>query len=112
MDKITQYREIIKRLITDYVNEAATRDDVERQMIFDTEHDHYQLVNVGWRNRHRVYGCVLHFDMSLDNAQSYCDSASCRLFAGSQIRKSGTEASRILRASLNKNKAKRDDSNN
>jgi hypothetical protein len=42
MDKIVQYREIIKLLITDYVNEASTRDDVERQMIFDTEHDHYQ----------------------------------------------------------------------
>ncbi|MBW4633119.1 MAG: XisI protein [Iphinoe sp. HA4291-MV1] len=63
MDKITQYREILKRLITDYVNEAATRNDVERQMIFDTEHDHYQLVNVGWRNHHQVYGCVLHFDI-------------------------------------------------
>jgi hypothetical protein len=63
MDKIVQYREIIKKLIVDYVNEAPTRDDVERQMIFDTEHDHYQLVNVGWRNRHRVYGCVLHFDI-------------------------------------------------
>ncbi len=66
MDKIVRYREIIKRLIADYVNEAATRDDVERQMIFDTEHDHYQLVNVGWRNRHRVYGCVLHFDIKND----------------------------------------------
>jgi hypothetical protein len=63
MDKIVKYREIIKSLITDYVNEVSIKDDVERQMIFDAEHDHYQLVNVGWQNSHRIYGCVLHLDI-------------------------------------------------
>ncbi len=63
MDKLVQYREIVKKLITDYANYGATRNDVERQIIFDTAHDHYQLVNVGWENRSRVYGCVLHLDI-------------------------------------------------
>jgi hypothetical protein len=63
MDKIVKYREIIKSLISDYVNEVSIKDDVERQMIFDAEHDHYQLVNVGWQNSHRIYGCVLHLDI-------------------------------------------------
>ena len=31
---------------------------------FDTERDHYQLMNVGWRaGRHRVYGTVIHIDI-------------------------------------------------
>jgi hypothetical protein len=63
MDKIVQYREIIKKIIADYVNESSSKEDIERQMVFDTENNHYQLVNVGWHNGHRVYGCVLHFDI-------------------------------------------------
>jgi XisI protein len=63
MGKLEKYRELVKNLITDYTNTGTTRGDVERQLMFDTEHDHYQLVNVGWENRNRVYGCVLHFDI-------------------------------------------------
>jgi hypothetical protein len=37
--------------------------EVESQLIFDVERDHYQLVYVGWRNNHRVYGCVVHLDI-------------------------------------------------
>ena len=37
--------------------------DIEVQTIFDPEHDHYQLVHVGWHNNRRVYGCVLPIDI-------------------------------------------------
>ncbi len=63
MDKIAAYQTIIKKLMTDYVNDCSTRDDVDRELIFDTENNHYQLVNVGWENEHRIYGCILHFDI-------------------------------------------------
>lgn len=63
MDKLTQYREVVKKLITDYANTGTPKDCIERQLIFDPERDRYQLVNVGWENRHRVYGCVLHIDL-------------------------------------------------
>ncbi len=63
MDKLEQYRTYIKQLITDYANLASPDPDVETQLIFDTEHDHYQLVYAGWKNRNRRYGCVLHFDL-------------------------------------------------
>jgi hypothetical protein len=37
---------------------------VEGQLIFDTERDHYQLMNVGWQQGiHRVYGTVIHIDI-------------------------------------------------
>ena len=35
-------------------------------MVADTTHDHYQLVNVGWVNKRRVYGCILHIDIKGD----------------------------------------------
>ncbi len=63
MDKIEQYREYIQRLLTEYSNHKSLNEDVEAQTIFDREHDHYQLVHVGWRNQRRIYGCVLHLDI-------------------------------------------------
>ena len=38
-------------------------EEIESQTIFDTEHEHYQLVHAGWHNDHRVYRCVLHLDI-------------------------------------------------
>jgi hypothetical protein len=31
--------------------------------MYDLLRDHYQVVNVGWENDRRVYGCVLHLDI-------------------------------------------------
>lgn len=33
------------------------------QTIFDTVHDHYQLIYVGWDKGKRVYGPVIHLDI-------------------------------------------------
>jgi hypothetical protein len=36
---------------------------VDRQIVIDSERDHYQLLSVGWEGEHRVYGCSLHIDI-------------------------------------------------
>lgn len=63
MAKLEKYREYIKQLLISYSQYEKLNSPVEVQTIFDTEHDHYQLVYVGWENNHRVYGCVLHLDI-------------------------------------------------
>ena len=61
-DKIVK-NQGIKTIIKEYAQDDYRRNGVERELIFDTEHDHYQIVNVGWEKEHRVYGCVLHIDI-------------------------------------------------
>ncbi|MBR8834270.1 MAG: XisI protein [Stigonema ocellatum SAG 48.90 = DSM 106950] len=63
MDKLTHYRQIVQQLLREYAAIDSGDDDVKTQIIFDTERDHYQLVNVGWKNQHRIYGCFLHIDI-------------------------------------------------
>jgi hypothetical protein len=63
MDKLATYRKYIQQLIEQYATYGTPTDDIEREMIIDTTHDHYQVMNVGWRGEHRIYGCVLHFDI-------------------------------------------------
>ncbi len=61
MDTLEQYRRLIQELLSKRV---YTRQDVITQTIFDSERDHYQLMNVGWRQgEHRVYGTVIHLDI-------------------------------------------------
>ena len=51
----------------DYVrylhNVFAGDDEVDGQVIFDKERNHFQLVHVGWPNDRRIYGCVVHVDI-------------------------------------------------
>ncbi len=63
MDKIAKYREYIKTLLTNYAKDDPSDKEIEIQLIFDTERDHYQWMNVGWQHLDRIYRCVIHFDI-------------------------------------------------
>ncbi|NES74068.1 MAG: XisI protein [Okeania sp. SIO2D1] len=37
---------------------------MKSQTVFDRERDHYQMVNLGWKNNNtRIYGCAIHVDI-------------------------------------------------
>lgn len=63
MDKISQYRQIVQEVLTQYTQIKPAYGEIERQAIFDVERNHYQVVSTGWENRHRVYGCLIHIDI-------------------------------------------------
>jgi hypothetical protein len=63
MDKITKYRDCVIKLLTSYTNDDVSDNEVEVQLILDTERDHYQWMNVGWQELNRIYRCVMHFDI-------------------------------------------------
>lgn len=63
MDKLEQYRGYIQKFLTEYAHQVSANSEIEKQVISDLVHDHYQLVYVGWKNRRRTYGCVLHLDI-------------------------------------------------
>jgi hypothetical protein len=46
-----------------YASLSKSDDEAETEVVFDTERDHYQVVNTGWENRRPMYGCVLHLDI-------------------------------------------------
>ncbi|MBD2499513.1 XisI protein [Anabaena azotica] len=66
MEKIEQYRTYIQQLLIEYAKGSPSDDEVETELIFDTERDHYQVVYTGWKNRRPMYGCVLHLDIKND----------------------------------------------
>ena len=63
MEKLDKYRTCIERLITEYGSYKPSYGEVETQLIFDREHDHYQLSRFGWNKDRRIRNCALHFDI-------------------------------------------------
>jgi XisI protein len=63
MDKLALFRQAIQTILADYVKVSISNGEIESQAVFDTQRDHYQVMNVGWDGHRRVHGCVLHLDI-------------------------------------------------
>jgi hypothetical protein len=59
MDELSSYREIIKRILSQYValDQRQPTPGVESLLIADDERGHYQLFSLGWAGRQRVRNC-------------------------------------------------------
>lgn len=63
MGKLVQYQQYIQDVLRQYADHPTANEHIEVQLSCDTEHNHYHVFNVGWVNKRRVYGCVLHLDI-------------------------------------------------
>jgi len=63
MTKVEGYRQLVQELLQTYSEIKASNEEVEAEAIFDPMRDRYQVVHVGWSNKRRVYGCILHLDI-------------------------------------------------
>ena len=66
MDKLAHYRESIKTFLRKYAESMTGNSGIEVELIFDTENDHYLLLDIGWQKSHRVHDCIFHFDIKND----------------------------------------------
>jgi hypothetical protein len=62
MDKRTEYREIIRRILCDYeqLYNRKPSPNVETSLVYDAEHDHYALMSLGWKGEKRVRQAILY----------------------------------------------------
>jgi hypothetical protein len=62
MDKLTRYRDLIKRYLSDLAA-LVNRDPkagVETSCVFDEDRGHYLLINTGWARGRRIRGATLY----------------------------------------------------
>lgn len=63
---LKKYRAIIIELLSYHANAPAVtvgNDQIEEQLILDTERDHYQILTIGWESGKRVYHPIFHLDI-------------------------------------------------
>jgi ABC-type lipoprotein release transport system permease subunit len=61
MERIN-YAQIIEEVLKKHsVNHYQNQTEI--QLIFDTQNNHYQVLNIGWKEEKRVYGVIIHVDL-------------------------------------------------
>jgi hypothetical protein len=63
MDTLDTYRQIIETVLAEYTRIPYAYGDIRTEAVFDRVNDRYLLVNVGWDNRRRVHGSLVHIDI-------------------------------------------------
>lgn len=66
MERLEIYRQLVQQVLAEHSKFQSSYGEIETFPVFDTERDHYQVVSVGWENRRRVYGCLIHVDIKED----------------------------------------------
>ena len=56
MDKLTEYQNLIKRILSEYVElcKRQPKPDIETVLVMDEERGHYLWLKLGWENGKRV----------------------------------------------------------
>ncbi|MEY2977460.1 MAG: XisI protein [Prochlorotrichaceae cyanobacterium] len=63
METLDYYRQIIQDILAEYSTHKPAYGDIEMEVIFDRNHDRYQLVCTGWNQQKRIYGSLIHIDL-------------------------------------------------
>jgi hypothetical protein len=63
MDKLTHYREIVKRIVEEYASYKPSHGQIESYPVIDTQGDHYLAMQAGWDKERRIQGAFVHLDI-------------------------------------------------
>jgi len=63
MDKLGNYRQLIRRLLDEYASYKPAYGNIDSEVIVDETQNHFQLMRVGWLNKKRVHGAIIHVDI-------------------------------------------------
>jgi hypothetical protein len=63
MDKLTQYRQIIKNILNEHGAIPFSYGEIEQRVFIDREENNFFLFNIGWLNKKRIHGCVVHLEI-------------------------------------------------
>lgn len=66
MDKLNQYRQFIKDILSEYADHQPASNQLETQAIFDEQREHYQIIMFGWEDKKYVHYCLIHIDLKSD----------------------------------------------
>jgi hypothetical protein len=64
MDKINQYRQIVKQVISYYSRLKPSHGNIRLDTVFDEAQDRYNLMQVGWDRGKRIRGNLIYITLS------------------------------------------------
>ncbi len=73
MDKLNQFRQIVKKIIENHGQYKPSHGQIETISICDSASDNYLLLDTGWDNVGRVHFVVFHLRIIQDKIWIECD---------------------------------------
>lgn len=62
-DKLTHYQEIIQQLLMRYAKSKPAYGEIEVEVVFDTQRNHYQILHFGWLQRRWIHKSIIHLSI-------------------------------------------------
>lgn len=79
MDRIENYRRIVMQLLKEYNQYRSDEADIDQDVLFDQERDHYQLMIVGWQGSRRASHPLIHIDIKGDKVWLQVDNTDAEI---------------------------------
>jgi ketopantoate reductase len=79
MDRIEIYRDIIKRVMRELVKYIPDEEGIRTELLLDDGNGHYQVMQIGWKDRRRIHGTLFHVDLIGDKVHVEHDGTDLAL---------------------------------
>jgi len=94
MDRITKRKQLVKEIMQEVYDYFPEVDAVRTELICDDTAGHYEIMQVGWLNRRRIHGIVVHVDVTEDRI--YVEHNGTDIDVVEMIQKEGVPDSEIV----------------
>ncbi|AFY42031.1 XisI protein [Nostoc sp. PCC 7107] len=74
MDRLNNYRNIIRKILTSYLNISYANADIRNRAAFDSEHDEYLIISEGWQEKEHLHSCLIHIEIMNGKVWIQCDN--------------------------------------
>lgn len=74
MDNLEKYRQIIRQILTPYLNISYSNVKIRNRAAFDQETDQYLIISEGWNNQEHLHSCLIHLEIIDNKIWIQCDN--------------------------------------
>jgi len=96
MDKLDIYRQLVRSLLTGYVELSDSDESTQTVPVFDSENDRYLLMVIGRENGKRIHFCLVNFEIKNGKIWIHYDGTEANF--GQQLIENGVPKSDIVPA--------------
>jgi hypothetical protein len=94
MDRLAEYREIIKKILSYYASIPYSHGDMKSKAVYDSDSDNYLLMTTGWDGHKRAHGCVIHIEIIGDKVWVHFDGTNADIVG--QLEEAGIPKDKIV----------------
>lgn len=74
MDKLETYQNIIRSLLSPYLNIKYANVDLKNRAAYDNQNNQFIIISEGWQNNKHFHSCLIHLEIINEKIWIQCDN--------------------------------------